>query len=132
MTRALVDPRMQNRITGQLYRAFIRVEQGASSLDSVGQETAPSWTVVPGLARVPCRISALFAPGTRTQAQERKFGQYVPTEAMALVSIPGNFATLITTKMRAVASDGRIFDILSVEVDGTGSWTRLFVRTIEI
>ena len=131
MTRALVDPRKLGRLTGALFTQSVQVQQFGTSVDSTGQRLE-SWSNVPGFTRLPCRISALFAPSSRMQAQERKLLWGTVTEADRLITMPGSFIGAITTPMRLLATDGNTYDILSVEVDGTGSYTRIFARTVSL
>jgi hypothetical protein len=121
VTRQLVNPRSLPRITSNFFPHNVAI-QTASSAQGPGGQPDPTWSTLPGLSAVPCRIAPISA------VQERKLREQVTSEADSVVLIVGRYADVLTTSGRLVDSRGRAYDVLGVEEDSVGSTTRVICR----
>jgi head-tail adaptor len=124
MPRSLMHPKGPARLTQQFFDANVLVQQRTTIQDAWGQPTE-TWADVPPYFAVPCRISAIGG-----LVEERKLSFAIPTEANRVLYLEGDHADVLTTAMRLVATDGLTYDVLSVERDSTGSFTRVYARTV--
>lgn len=121
MTVAMIHPKLISRLSG-FFPALVTIQAKTVALDDYGQETE-TWADVSGWQAITCAKSPL-------SASERQAAGYTATDRVWAVLLAGAYPT-ITTRNRATI-DNETFDIDSVEVDQTGTLTRLRVRQITI
>lgn len=95
----------------------VTVQQDAgTTTDAAGQQVR-NWQDVAGMTALPARIS----PPGRQEEIRRPDGTVV-VDAF-IVALRGVYE--LTPRQRLVDGDGRVHDILAVDVDGQGTYTRL-------
>lgn len=120
----LLHARFTRMMPRQLFTSLLDVEVKTVTQDDAGQEVE-TWDVVNDhLRNVPCAFVPVTATG-ETQQQ-----MFVSTANAWLVLLSGDYAE-ITTRHR-VRIDDVAYDVDAVEVDGTGTLTRLRVSQIGV
>ncbi len=119
MSVALIHPRL-TAANAQFFPLLATIQVKAVTSDPYGQDIE-TWPNVAELAEIP----AAKAPLT---AIERQAAGYTATDQAWHVLLAGAYPA-ITTRHR-LSIDGVIYDIDAVEIDQTGSLTRLRVRQI--
>jgi hypothetical protein len=121
VSRQLVNPRSLPQLTSAFFPHNVAIQTASSGQESSGQPS-PTWSTLPGLSAVPCRIAPISA------VQERKLREQVTTDADSVILIVGRYADVLTTAGRLVDAGGRVYDVLGVEEDSVGSTTRVVAR----
>jgi head-tail joining protein len=109
------------RLTPAFFPHNVAIQAQGDDQDSSGQVIG-GWITLAGLGAVPCRIAPI------STAQEQKMAQFVATGADSVILIVDAWPEL-TTEMRLLGSDGKVYDILAVEIDSVGVMTRVMART---
>ena len=122
MTRSLIDPRMIRRLTPSFFPHNVGFQRDTSIVQDGSGQMVSAWMDIFGFRQVPCRISPI------SNAQERKMAQFTVTDADSVILLAGAYEDVLTTKTRLVGTDGRIFDVLAVEVDSAHATTRVLAR----
>lgn len=79
-----------------------------------------TWTTVPGLEAIPCLIQ-------NSMPREPRSSEYIEQSHIFRIGLLGVWS-IIKPEHRVLADDGRIFDIIGVEIDSAHSWTVLVCR----
>lgn len=118
----LVHPDLMKTLRVDFFNRTGTIQQANKSQSTTGQEKK-TWSNVPGMINIPCRISP-------AGGGERRFQTQVYMDASDIVVLSGKYDG-ITEEMRFVDDKGNIYDITrKPEVDSEGITTRLTLRTV--
>lgn len=123
MTRPLFDPRMATEL-GDFYPSLCSFQVSVDVIDPNTYEPTPGWIDVAGHVSLACAVAA-------TSGQEvRRTDQTIVTNAFT-ISLPSDQSAIAET-MRAVVTGPNAgnYNVLSVQVESTGLWSRCLVEVV--
>lgn len=121
MKRNFFHPRMLASVPGEVYPNRITIQEAEETRLPSGQKQS-TWSNVADLVDLPGRI-------TPAGGGERRLPAQIYEQTTHVINLAGFYPT-ITTKHRAVADDGRIFNIILPERDANQVTTRLMCELI--
>jgi hypothetical protein len=109
---------------GDFFDATLTIQQNAPSRDALGHPV-PGWSDLPGHVDLPCRAAPAAVPLARREARGAR--ETYASQRLAVV-LRGRYAA-ITTLHRALLY-GQTYNIVTVEGDSDGLYTRLLLERI--
>lgn len=121
MMSRLISPKLMQTLQQDFFPLLCSIQKPVKSQSTSGQEIK-TWTDMPALGNIPCRVKA-------TGGDERRLPNEIYAITTHRIALAGVFAEL-KSEMRAVVN-GTVYDILLPEVDSEGFATYLNVRVVK-
>ncbi len=96
--------------------------QAATEVANRYGERVQTWATVLGLENVP----AVVVPSSQVKQRGEEFVRTEESHTLLL----GGYFSMLTTKMRLLAEDGSLYEVLGVEHDPWRTWTQVRVREV--
>lgn len=121
MVRALVDPRLLDRLTPSFYPSRATVEASTETRSGSGA-VVNGWGAVTGLGGIPASVSPMIF----TRAGERHTSQMTTSETTHRIALAGSFPQITAAmRLRVTGPNAGLYDIIRPDRDSQGVTTVL-------
>lgn len=121
MVRALIHPRLLDRITPTFYPSRATVE-GSLPTRTPSGATVSAWGSVAGLADIPAAVSPMIF----TRAGERQTSELTTSETTHRIALAGSFPQITAAmRLRVTGPNAGVYDVIRPDRDSHGVTTVL-------